>query len=95
MYKDSLCTTLQNLHHIVLATPDKKYAIGPTCFYTYDGVKYEVPMDQGLFALINAKDYGGGIMAGLFIFMNANYAVPDPLITILNGDPYGAIGYIM
>ena len=77
------------------ATPDKKYAIGPTCFYTYDGVKYEVPMDQGLFALINAKDYGGGIMAGLFIFMNANYAVPDPLITILNGDPYGAIGYIM
>ena len=77
------------------ATPDKKYAIGPTCFYMYEGVKYEVPTGQGLFALINAKDYGGGIIAGLYIFMNASYALPEPLLTILGGDPYGSMGYIM
>ena len=77
------------------ATASDKFAVGPTCFYMYEGVKYEVPMDQGLFALINAKSYEGGIIAGLFIFMDAGYGVPEPLFTILGGDPYAAIGYYM
>ena len=77
------------------ATPDKKFAIAPTCFYMYEGVKYDVPTGEGLFALINAKDYGGGIIAGLFIYMNAAYSVPEPLFGILGYNPYAAIGYCM
>ena len=61
-------------------TASSKSAIIPTCYYVWEGVKYDIPFDQGYAMVLNAQRIQG-IVAGLFAPTNMSYSLPEPLLS--------------
>ena len=57
-----------------------KSAIVPTCYYVWEGVKYDIPFDQGFAMVLNAQRMQG-IVAGLVAPTNMSYSLPEPLLS--------------
>ena len=57
-----------------------KSAIVPTCFYVWEGVKYEIPFEEG-FAMVMNCQKAQGIVAGLLAPTNMSYSLPEPLLS--------------
>ena len=55
-----------------------KSAIVPTCFFTWEGVRYEIPFEQGYAMVMNCQKTQG-IVAGLLAPTNMSYSLPEPL----------------
>lgn len=61
-------------------TASSKSAIIPTCYYVWEGVKYDIPFDKGYAMVLNAQRIQG-IVAGLFAPTNMSYSLPEPLLS--------------
>lgn len=55
-----------------------KSAIIPTCYFVWEGVKYDIPFDQGFAMVLNAQRVQG-IVAGLVAPTTMSYSLPEPL----------------
>lgn len=59
-------------------TADAKSAIIPTCYYVWEGVKYDIPFEQGFAMVLNAQMMQG-VIAGLVAPTTMSYSLPEPL----------------
>jgi hypothetical protein len=57
-----------------------KTAIVPTCFYTWEGVRYEIPFEEGYAMVMNGKRAQGAV-AALLAPTNMSYSLPEPLLS--------------
>ena len=57
-----------------------KKAIVPTCFFTWEGVRYEIPFEEG-FAMVMNCQMAQGVVAGLLAPTNMAYSLPEPLLS--------------
>ena len=57
---------------------EAKNAIEPTCFYVWQGQKYEIPFVDG-YAMVANVQMKSGIIAGLLAPTNMAYELPEPL----------------
>lgn len=61
-----------------LAGKGSKSAIVPTCFFVWEGVRYEIPFDEGYAMVMNCQ-MASGIVAGLLAPTTMSYSLPEPL----------------
>ncbi|MCR5246078.1 MAG: hypothetical protein K6C31_07145 [Bacteroidales bacterium] len=57
-----------------------KSAIIPTCYYVWEGVKYDIPFDEGFAMVLNAQR-AQGVVVGLVAPTNMSYSLPEPLLS--------------
>lgn len=57
-----------------------KTAIIPTCYYTWEGVRYDIPFEEG-FAMVMNGQRAQGAVAALLAPTNMSYSLPEPLLS--------------
>ncbi len=57
-----------------------KSAIAPTCYYVWQGVRYEIPFEEG-FAMVMNGQKASGVVAALLAPTNMSYSLPEPLLS--------------
>ena len=62
----------------LLGAVDPNSAIATTCFYVVDGVRYEIPFEEGFAMVLNAQ-MSHGAVAALVAPTNMSYSLPEPL----------------